>query len=1051
MKVLLIEYEPRYVERIRAYLARSEHDIVVARDGEEGLEAYRQSRPDLVLISSVLPKLRTPDVIKGIQALGATPPILLMMSGYKGRNKRADAQRVGATSILEKPFGEEVFLAEMAAALGEAPSLEVGGPGGAPRPLEGGEPLLSADDIFAEIVSGIESAPPPPSAVPPPPPPSGIDPGRVRRAESSPSISAEKTLAAALGVPVGRLEAKGGVEAETKPGMKPPATAETKPGTKPGDISETPGPYETLRVNLGELTATAATPAARPSEKAPERPRISTSSSVDKLLQDTLSGLNIRPRSAQGTGTDSGLPAPGAPVVSKGGVGPALRGPVSSAVSASPPPAPAAPVSFPRPAPPGPSAEETPPARPEEITPAVTPRGAGPRKPASGPGSFGRFQLLERIASGGMADVFKARMTGEEGFEKIVAIKRILPHLATNEGFITMFVDEAKLAAQLTHNNIIHIYELGKVDAWHYIAMEYVDGKDLRSILKMGRDRAFPLAPELALFITSRIASALDYAHRRPAPDGRELNLVHRDVSPQNILISWEGDIKLCDFGVAKAATKVGTTISGALKGKLQYMSPEQAWGKNIDRRSDIFSLGAVLFEMLAGRNLFEGDTDLNILEKVRAGQVVPPSSVNPEISSRIDEIVARALAKEPQDRYQHASDLEKDLLSVLYSYQPSPGPADLAIYLHRLLETPPAATDEDIEAAFAAAQRPREESPKKGKGLVRATRSSGDHLAPVMPSPLFESRPSEPPRPIAVAETKAALDAGPESKKNRAGLFAGIAVAAAVLVAVGIFVLRNRAGSRSPAVPAATAATPPETVAPPATAAAPAEAPRIVDQKLVEAEAKRLAAEADKARREAEKKAAAAAKPPAAAAAAPATLTLAPRGPIEPPKPAETPAAKPSPQTVAAVETPVAKVVVPQEPPTPSEVSPTKPPPAPPPAAVPTALPASVRPAEGDLVGPGEGVVEPKVLAMGAFTGLPPQARQVAHSAADGTLGTCILMALIDENGKVSEVRVVKGSPYKFVDDAAIRALRNAKIAPATKDGVKVKMWSTIAVTVKL
>ena len=1033
MKVLLIEYEPRYVDRIRAFLAAGHHEVVVARDGDEGLDAYRRSRPDLVLISSVLPKLRTPDVIKAMQALGATPPILLMMSGYKGRNKRADAQRVGATSILEKPFGEEVFLAEVASALGEAPSLDLVGSTTTLPGRDGSEPLLSADDIFSDIVSGIESTPPPPA-----PSPSGTDPGLARRAGKSAEISVDKTLAAALGLPSSRLESK------------PDARAEAKPPEHP----EAPNPFETLKVNLAEFAATTAMPAARPPEKPAERTKVSTSASVDKLLQDTLSGLNIKPRSLVTGTTDPGLPAPGAPPGSRSGAGPVPRPPSSSAIPASsaPRPAPVAPAPQPlAPPPSGTVARESAPResapRPEAAPPPAEPAAApapGPARavrPASGPGAFGRYHLLERIASGGMADVFKARMTGEEGFEKIVAIKRILPHLATNEGFITMFVDEAKLAAQLTHNNIIHIYELGKVDAWHYIAMEYVDGKDLRSILKMGRDRAFPLPVELALFITARIASALDYAHRRMATDGRELNLVHRDVSPPNILISWEGDIKLCDFGVAKAATKVSTTISGALKGKLQYMSPEQAWGKKIDRRSDIFSLGAVLFEALTGRNLFEGENDLSVLEKVRSGQVATPSSLNLEVPPRIDQIVLKALAREPQDRYQNASDLEKDLLSVLYAFQPSPGPADLAIYLHRLLETPPAATDDDIEAAFAAAQKPAEEAPKTGKRLVRTTRSSGEHLAPVIPAPELR-RDREASRPIPVADAKAALDAGPGSTKSRTGLIAAIGLAAAVLVTVGVIVLKGRGRTPVASGPEAAPTAAPATTAPaPATVAPATEAQKVVDPKLVEAEARRLAAESEKSRRDAERKALAAQGPAPSTPSAP-SLSLAPRGTLEPPKPVETAVARPSPQAVAAPEPPVVKAA-PTEIPKPTEVSVPQPPP-------PTPPPVSGRPTEGDLVGPADDVVEPKILRMGAFTGLPPQAKQIAKGSADGSLGTSILMALIDENGKVTDVRVVKPAPYKFVDDAAIGALRSARINAATKDGVKVKMWATFAVTVK-
>jgi len=197
MKVLLIEYEPRYVDRIRAFLATGEREVVVARDGDEGLEAYRRSRPDLVLISSVLPRLRTPDVIKSMQALGPTPPILLMMSGYKGRNKRADAQRVGATSILEKPFGEEVFLAEVAAALGEAPSLDVAGSATTRPGVDVSEPLLSAEDIFSDIVSGIEGTPPAPA------PPSADSESRGGRSDPPRSPSRRRSPRRSASLPGG--------------------------------------------------------------------------------------------------------------------------------------------------------------------------------------------------------------------------------------------------------------------------------------------------------------------------------------------------------------------------------------------------------------------------------------------------------------------------------------------------------------------------------------------------------------------------------------------------------------------------------------------------------------------------------------------------------------------------------------------------------------------------------------------------------------------------------------------------------------------------------
>src|SRR5712691_5783588 len=253
-----------------------------------------------------------------------------------------------------------------------------------------------------------------------------------------------------------------------------------------------------------------------------------------------------------------------------------------------------------------------------------------------------------------------------------------------------MFVDEAKLAAQLNHNNIIHIYDLGKIQKSYYIAMEFVDGYDLKSILKQAQERDQPLTVDLALFIASKVAAALDYAHRKRDFDGHDLGLVHRDVSPQNVLISHEGDIKLCDFGIAKAASKASHTQAGALKGKLQYMSPEQAWGKAIDRRSDIFALGAVLFEMLTNRKLFTGENEISILDQVREAKVEPPSKFNEDVSPEVDRIVLKALAKEPAERFETAAEMARDLDAVLYEMKPTPTSADLAIFMHRLNSATP-------------------------------------------------------------------------------------------------------------------------------------------------------------------------------------------------------------------------------------------------------------------------------------------------------------------------------------------------------------------------
>src|SRR5258708_15191541 len=216
------------------------------------------------------------------------------------------------------------------------------------------------------------------------------------------------------------------------------------------------------------------------------------------------------------------------------------------------------------------------------------------------------------------------------------------------------------------------------------------DGTARNNLLPRAQERDQPLSTEIALFIASKVAAALDYAHRKHDFEGKEMGLVHRDVSPQNVLISEEGDIKLCDFGIAKAASKASHTQAGALKGKLQYMSPEQAWGRQIDKRSDVFALATCLFEMLTGRKLFTGDNDLSILEQVREARIATPSQFNDEVTPEIDAIVQKALQKDPANRYQTAGEMERDINAVLYTFRPTPTNADLAIYMHRLQTSAP-------------------------------------------------------------------------------------------------------------------------------------------------------------------------------------------------------------------------------------------------------------------------------------------------------------------------------------------------------------------------
>ena len=284
---------------------------------------------------------------------------------------------------------------------------------------------------------------------------------------------------------------------------------------------------------------------------------------------------------------------------------------------------------------------------------------------------FGKYELLEKIAVGGMAEIFKARTKGVGGFEKYLAIKRILPHLSENKDFIDMLINEAKIAVMLSHANIVQIYDLGKIDDSYFIAMEYIEGKDLRALMSRCDQIGMPLFIQHAIFICIEVCKGLEYAHSKTSQDAsgpKDLNIVHRDISPQNVMISYEGEVKITDFGIAKANVNISETEAGVVKGKYEYMSPEQASGLPVDRRTDIFSTGIVLYEMLTGQKPFRGESDLTILERVREAKVEPPSKYNKSIPKKLEKIVLKSLAKESDDRYQTATELKDDLTRFFYS-----------------------------------------------------------------------------------------------------------------------------------------------------------------------------------------------------------------------------------------------------------------------------------------------------------------------------------------------------------------------------------------------
>src|SRR5688572_27098111 len=269
-----------------------------------------------------------------------------------------------------------------------------------------------------------------------------------------------------------------------------------------------------------------------------------------------------------------------------------------------------------------------------------------------------------------MAEVFKAKSYGVEGFEKIIAIKRILPTMGEDRDFIKMFIDEAKIAGQLAHANICQIFELGRIDGSHFIAMEYIWGKDLLQIQNRVRKLKQHVPISMGCYLLAKICEGLDYAHRKKDPLGRPLEIVHRDCSPQNILISYEGEVKIIDFGIAKATSRSSRTMAGVLKGKFGYMSPEQVRGLPLDRRSDVFALGTMLYECLTGERLFQGETDFSTLEKVRNVDIMPPRQINPEIPEEIERVILKALAKDVDDRYQWCSEMGADLQRYLMAQE---------------------------------------------------------------------------------------------------------------------------------------------------------------------------------------------------------------------------------------------------------------------------------------------------------------------------------------------------------------------------------------------
>lgn len=887
-KVLLVEYEPRYLQRLSSVLQSKGWDIKIAKDGEEALKILDSFSPDLIFISAVLPKVRTAEVIKNIKLKSVLKDtkIVLLATGIKDDLIEVEKKKKEVDEILCKPFSETKIIEcldhltpvqkieeEKKVEKKEEGLLDL-----VPKP----EKKLTSEDLFGEFI-------------------------------------------------------------EEKPKEEPKAEEKEKVD-------------DLLHKTLSSIGA-------EKPKKTEAVPKIETD--IDKKLTETLAGIHI-------PGKKKTIQVP------KEEVKEALK------IVEEPPKKEIA--------------EEKPTERlslkeekkEEEIPP-----------PEEKEERFGNYILIEKLGTGGMAEIYKAKMEGVEGFQKLVAIKRILPQFSHNKDFTTMFIDEAKVAAQLSHRNIIHIYDLGKIENSYFIAMEYMEGTDLRKIMHIAKEKGEKIPIPIGLFIASQVASALDYAHNKKDHNGKPLNIVHRDVSPQNILISKDGEIKICDFGIAKAASKASHTRAGSLKGKLQYMSPEQAWGKQIDYKSDIFSLGIVLYEMLTGKHLFEGDSELSILEKVRHPKVEPLSKYIKDCPIELEKLLEKALKENPDERYPEANLMKKDLEEILSRYEPKVSEKTISEYLSYL----EGKKEKFIEFKYKPVieEKPKEIEPPKPKVIEK--------------EPEKEELPLKPPEVKLPKKKIPQMLEEEKTKEKKFPIWIIGAGAAVLLIIIGIFFYVG--GKKTPEVqtPASTeiTETPSTTTVPEVQTTKPEDVPTASQSEIQKKEEPKKVEEKPKPIEE---------------------------KPKEPEKPKETEKPTPEPAVPTKETIPEKKEIV-EEVKAPEPVIETPPPP-PPKAEEKKEPEKKEEPIEekpkyktGDLVSPGTpGLIAPKRISE-IKANYPPIAKMQKIT------GKVDVIVLVDENGNVIEAKAISGPA--ILQQEAVNAAKKTKFIPAEINGIKVKCYYTL------
>jgi serine/threonine-protein kinase len=399
------------------------------------------------------------------------------------------------------------------------------------------------------------------------------------------------------------------------------------------------------------------------------------------------------------------------------------------------------------------------------------------------PRRFDRYELLRKLAMGGMAEIYLAKQSGLEGFEKVVVLKRILGHLATDEEFVSMFLDEARIAAKLSHPNIVQIYDLGKADDTYYIAMEYVSGRNVQHMISKLQQRGEHIPVEHVCRVIAGVCDGLYYAHSRKDYDGAPLNIVHRDISPQNILVSFAGGVKVVDFGIAKASTQIAQTRAGVLKGKYAYMSPEQVRGAKIDHRSDLFAVGLVMYEMITGARAFERDSSLKTLKAIVQEKPLNPRELNPEVPMEVVKLLSKALEKNPDRRYKSAQEMQLAIEDYLESSPKKSNNVRLSRYMYDVFDDELNAVDstmvvkgigevivpasqakqvvarveEDIDhgtlSAALLAERHAADKPDSAKAKAAARKEPSEKIPRAAPEPRMRAEPP-PPAPSATPKT---------------------------------------------------------------------------------------------------------------------------------------------------------------------------------------------------------------------------------------------------------------------------------------------------------